>query len=73
MMNEKERTLEKERKTRAWILRLGGLALAATGVVVGLKTKDFGAFAGFWMGGVAAGASGEIIADLARESDPTFS
>jgi hypothetical protein len=69
-MNEKLHSAETGRKTAAWLLRCGGVALAAMGVVAGIRTRDFGVFAGLWTAGSATGLAGEIIAEQARKVDP---
>ena len=61
----------RELQAGAWMLRMGGLALTAIGIVSGLKTKDFGTFAGLYGAGTAIGVAGEALADQARKIDPT--
>jgi hypothetical protein len=71
-MREKLHLSETERKAAGWPLKIGGIALAAAGVAVGIKTKDWGAFAGLWIAGTSAVGAGEAIDETAiRSSSPS--
>ena len=60
-MDEKLHSSETARNVAAWMLRLGGLALAATGIISGIQTKDWGIFAKFWSAGTAVTMIGEAF------------
>jgi len=70
-MSERLHSGEIGKKTVAWLLKLGGLALAASGVVMGLKTKDVGVFAGLWAAGAVAGLAGEVVDESAIKQSKT--
>ncbi|HCC52607.1 MAG TPA: hypothetical protein DEQ30_11565 [Porphyromonadaceae bacterium] len=62
-MSNQLHTNETKRNVVAWLLRLGGLALAVTGVANAVQTGDLGTSAGLWCAGSVVAAAGDHTSD----------